>query len=39
MPQQIQKHHALYKDLCAISGQDNVSDEEYVSAHILAHLS
>ena len=30
MPQQIQSHHALYKDLCAISGQDNVSDEEYV---------
>lgn len=30
MPQQTQSHHALYADLCAIAGQENVSDEEYV---------
>ena len=30
MPQKTENHHALYSDLCAIVGQENVSDEEYV---------
>jgi len=30
MPQKTQSHHALYSDLCAIVGTENVSDEEYV---------
>ena len=30
MRQQVQEHHALYKDLCSIVGSENVSDEEFV---------
>ena len=30
MPEQTKNHHALYKDLCGILGQERVNDEEYV---------